>query len=350
MSSFINAYLQSSADAARAAQNVFAYSPNYADVFNKGLQAQATKDLADIKRKASQDALEIETKARKDYTKGIQKARSEAQAQTRMAGVLSALGGLGMYGTQKIIKDRNKLPEVTYTPPEPVDRSGVDAAQQSVLDQLDSMETQLSDFGDAQQQQIEQVETAAATLLATADDFTGNGGKLQAFKAGGKGWSVLGPTLQFAEGTWRKGDRAYNTGYNYNEFEDLSKHPDTVWFADGAKRGSAAAGAYQFMPDTYASASNALGLTDFTPASQEKAAEYLATKRGVDTSKPFTTVTQLRQASNLLAPEWASMPKYDGKSAYEGDAIGNSAKRFESIRNFYDQQLIKMGFPALLEQ
>ena len=119
----------------------------------------------------------------------------------------------------------------------------------------------------------------------------------------GSGWTALGSTLKFAEGTYQKGDKSYNTGFGYNMIDDLSKHPDTVF-----NNTSAAAGAYQFMPETWSRVSNHLGLTDFSPQSQELAGEQLAKWRGVDTTKTYTTRAGLVQDFYKMAPEWASIP------------------------------------------
>lgn len=58
-------------------------------------------------------------------------------------------------------------------------------------------------------------------------------------------------------------------------FNDFSRHPNIAEpRADGRK--STAAGKYQFIKGTWERAANALGLTDFSPASQDKAAWWLA--------------------------------------------------------------------------
>ena len=149
----------------------------------------------------------------------------------------------------------------------------------------------------------------------------------------GSGWTALGSTLKFAEGTYQKGDKSYNTGFGYNMIDDLSKHPDTVF-----NNTSAAAGAYQFMPETWSRVSNHLGLTDFSPQSQELAGEQLAKWRGVDTTKTYTTRAGLVQDFYKMAPEWASIPTASGKSYYDGDGI-NSAKPMEDLISFYESQV-----------
>lgn len=65
---------------------------------------------------------------------------------------------------------------------------------------------------------------------------------------------------------------AYNVLNGGETFTDFSDHPRRV----GAGGTSTAAGKYQFIEDTWDRAAAALGLTDFSPASQEKAAWWLA--------------------------------------------------------------------------
>ena len=153
----------------------------------------------------------------------------------------------------------------------------------------------------------------------------------------GAGWSALGPTIKFAEGTHRMGKRSYNTGFGYSMFDDLSKHPDKLYKTGG--KPTSAAGAYQFITPTWNRAASALDLKDFGPESQERAGEWLTQERGVQTQKPFTTVAELKDAFKKISPEWASIPDPDtGKSAYDGDGV-NSARAFEDLRKFYEKQV-----------
>jgi lysozyme len=71
-------------------------------------------------------------------------------------------------------------------------------------------------------------------------------------------------TIRYAEGTWRNGSsQGYRILYGGAEFKSLAKHPDTVVVKRYA---SAAAGAYQFMPSTWALAAARLKLPDFGPS------------------------------------------------------------------------------------
>jgi muramidase (phage lysozyme) len=122
-------------------------------------------------------------------------------------------------------------------------------------------------------------------------------------------WSRLSKVIRYGEGT--SGDAGYTTQFTGTQFNDTSKHPRQI--RSSGSLSSDAAGAYQFLSTTWDEAKGALNLTDFSPASQEKAGQFLAQRRGVDTSKVFTNIDEFRSAMDKLAPEWASLP-YSGTS------------------------------------
>lgn len=129
--------------------------------------------------------------------------------------------------------------------------------------------------------------------------------------------------IAFAEGTWGEGAPRYDITFGYQPIKDLSRHPDRV--VRGDRYSSAAAGAYQFMPDTWARAQKALGLKDFGPQSQDKAALQLLRWRGVDPDRDPIT----RETVAKVAREWASLPTLEGRSAY-----GQPVKSFEALQKF----------------
>ena len=136
--------------------------------------------------------------------------------------------------------------------------------------------------------------------------------------SGTDGWSKLSKVIRYGEGT--SGDAGYTTQFTGSQFTDLSRHPRQMKSGGGYK--SDAAGAYQFLSTTWDEAKSALGLKDFSPASQEAAGKYLAQRRGVDTSKVYTNIDDFTKAINKLAPEWASLP-YQGVSP-SGHGKGSS--------------------------
>lgn len=132
-------------------------------------------------------------------------------------------------------------------------------------------------------------------------------------------------TIALAEGT--SGPNGYQTMFTGRLFNDLSKHPRQLNRSNGYE--SDAAGRYQFLSTTWDGVARPLGLTDFSPASQDRAALELIRRRGVDPDKPLD-----RAALNRLAPEWASLPTLEDKSYY-----GQPVKAADKLLNFYNQRL-----------
>ena len=310
-----------------------AYSFDAFDLAKTGMEADASKYITKKENEAKRDYYKTMGETNLAGQKQVNKAADNAAQQQRMAGGLGLLGALS-YGTSRYFQNKNnQLP-----PPEKRQSADNSAHLEALSSQVESLQDSLSDitkFGEkyGTLKNTKPNETSA-TGGVTPSPSPSVSTPTKTSLGGGAGWSALGSTIKFAEGTFRKGDKAYNTGFGYNMFDDLSKHPDKVF-----NNTSAAAGAYQFMPSTWQGAKSALKLTDFGPQSQERAGEYLTTKRGVQTDKPFTTVQELRAAFDKLAPEWASIPlSSTGKSYYDGDGI-NSAKPFDELRRFYEQQV-----------
>lgn len=142
--------------------------------------------------------------------------------------------------------------------------------------------------------------------------------------------------ISFAEGTYLPGKGPqYNIQFGGGRFANLAKHPNLVVNKGGYS--SAAAGAYQFMPGTWASVSKQVGAPDFGPASQDRAALELIRRRGVDPAKdPITP-----QTLSKLAPEWASLPTVSGKSFY-----GQPVKSFRQIQEFLSREARGVSQPG----
>lgn len=137
-------------------------------------------------------------------------------------------------------------------------------------------------------------------------------------------------TIRFAEGTWRGGSAdGYRMIYGGELVSKLDRHPDRVVVRGYA---SAAAGAYQFMPDTWERASDSLNLRGFGPANQDQAALYLVERSGA-----LAAIDQGRLTPDLmarLAPVWASFPTLSGASYY-----GQPVKRGDDLARFYADRL-----------
>jgi lysozyme len=107
--------------------------------------------------------------------------------------------------------------------------------------------------------------------------------------------------VQYSEGTL--GKDAYRKLYGGGSFNDLSKHPNTPVSKWGVT--STAAGAYQILNKTWQELQQKLGLPDFSPQSQDKAAIELIKRR-----KALDDVMAGRFAQAIIKcrKEWASLP------------------------------------------
>ncbi len=135
--------------------------------------------------------------------------------------------------------------------------------------------------------------------------------------------------IAYAEGTDRARKGAgYDVMFGGSRFTDFSRHPDRVITTPSFPRGSAAAGRYQFMPGTFSGVASRLGLKDFSPQAQDRAALELIERRGVN---PYVD-RPTPQTIAKLAPEWASLPTLQGKSYY-----GQPVKSFAELQKFLGQ-------------
>ena len=135
--------------------------------------------------------------------------------------------------------------------------------------------------------------------------------------------------ISFAEGTRDQPNGGYKTLFGFGQFDDYSKHPDKVVRSGGYA--SAAAGRYQFMPDTFNRLAKKLGLKDFSPQSQDKAALELAKELGI-TQNILKNEGISPRVSALLGRQWASFP---GKSI----GLDQPTKKLNSIQTAYKKSL-----------
>lgn len=126
-------------------------------------------------------------------------------------------------------------------------------------------------------------------------------------------------TIQYAEGTY--GKDSYRKLYGGSAFNDLSRHPNTPMKKWGIT--STAAGAYQILSKTWNEIQGKLGLPDFSPLSQDKAAIELIRRR-----KALEDVVAGRfgQALVKCRKEWASLP---------GAGYGQNEKNAQSLLAVY---------------
>lgn len=124
----------------------------------------------------------------------------------------------------------------------------------------------------------------------------------------------------------------YNALYGNGRFDDFSKHPNIrrqFREKSGKVNYTTAAGAYQMLGSTWGRTAKRLGLTDFTPHSQDVAAVYL-----IKESKALDDVMngQWDAALRKTSPVWASLPysPYDQPSRSKKDAMAFLAKHSAS--------------------
>lgn len=108
-----------------------------------------------------------------------------------------------------------------------------------------------------------------------------------------------------AEGTTEHG---YNTAFGGGRFESLADHPRYLKpfkQTDGKTNYTSAAGKYQFLSNTWDETAKALGLTDFSPESQDLGALYLLHQKGV---LPTLQAGDFKTAVDKTGSVWASLP------------------------------------------
>jgi len=107
--------------------------------------------------------------------------------------------------------------------------------------------------------------------------------------------------IAWSEGT--SGPDGYRTLFGGGTFDSYADHPRTVVCASGYA--SSAAGRYQILAKTWDSLKTKLGLTDFSPDSQDKCAIELIRERGALNDVQAGRVTD---AISKVAKVWASLP------------------------------------------
>jgi lysozyme len=148
-------------------------------------------------------------------------------------------------------------------------------------------------------------------------------------------------TIRYAEGTSGPGGYSaiFRTAGGPNVFTDFSDHPRVAKsFKSGGKTyWTSAAGAYQLMAvsvkpdgtttriDTWDRLKAKLGLTDFSPASQDRAAIELISECGALND---VKAGRFEAAINKCRGTWASLP---------GAPYGQPTKAMGTLRNVYAQ-------------
>ena len=121
---------------------------------------------------------------------------------------------------------------------------------------------------------------------------------------------------------WAEG-ADYNTLVGGGTFNDYSRHPDIY----NAALDSDAAGRYQFLEPTWRQYKRQLGLPDFSPASQDKAAIAILEENGVP---ELLAQGKVCDAFNAVGGVWASLPNNN---------YGQPQKNCEELEQRYERYL-----------
>ena len=126
------------------------------------------------------------------------------------------------------------------------------------------------------------------------------------------------------EGTQRHG---YYTMYGGGRADDLSTFP-------GGGRHSPS-GRYQMTAGTFARAQKALGLTDFSPNSQDLAAAWLLHANAI---LPYLKIGDFNGALDPASTQWSSLPMNESGDANPANG-GQSPKDYTAVFNTYRNNL-----------
>lgn len=112
-------------------------------------------------------------------------------------------------------------------------------------------------------------------------------------------------TIRVAEGT--AGGNGYSMLFGGDTFSGFADHPRVLVTrtSNGKPITSSAAGAYQILRRTWDGVRAKLGLPDFSPASQDRAAVELIRQRG---ALADVRAGRFADAINKCRKEWASLP------------------------------------------
>jgi muramidase (phage lysozyme) len=277
--------------------------PDYGKLSQTAMVTNAKEKISAMK--ASEKVATAGIKAYSDVTQTGQKVavfnkKNEIANKQRKAGGLAAIGkiaGAGFLAATDNTKGRER-PKADFS-----------AINENYKTKRDAL---LSDYDNR---------NTSSTTTTTGKDDSGKvtgGSESPSTSTTGTGmtdaWAKWSKVIRAGEGT--TGDKGYTTMFTGAQFSDFSKHPELLHSSGRYK--SDAAGAYQFLSTTWKPAAKELGITDFSPASQEKVGKYLAQKRGLATDTVFTDKASFLRELDKIAPEWASMPTLKTGTSYYG--------------------------------
>ena len=310
-------------------------SPDYGKLAETAATIRSKEKQAAIKAEAAVTKTGIQAAGEVKAYKTKVKAEGELKQAKRKAGALAVAGQMfndsgTAYWDSKDIKLRDTS-DSNYEQP---GKASAEEALETAIKNSELVEQGINpETGKPYGKQTSDKTTDTSTTNGGASSpkvpaATANGGQSLALSSNnsggslaqsyGKEWYALQTVIRHVEGT--RGDKGYNTRFGGHLFEGFDAHPNiaapTPW---GTK--SEAAGAFQFMKPTWDASAKALGLTDFTPESQQKAGRYLTQRRGVNPDGDFRDFNAFASSISKLSPEWAGLPNStSGRTGYHGQA------------------------------
>lgn len=152
------------------------------------------------------------------------------------------------------------------------------------------------DDGDADYEAPDLLDQAAAWM----DDIL-DGGPMTPYEQ--KNVAAFLKTIRVSEGT--SGDDGYSILVGGGHFYSYADHPRQLVYLPKLGINSSAAGAYQILRRTWDGVRAKLGLADFSPASQDRAAVELIRQRG---ALADVRAGRFAAAIEKCRKEWASLP------------------------------------------
>ena len=300
--------------------------PRFDDIGKEQIKAAANEKVAafranaKVANAATDSITQVEnTKTNIKRDKAIDAARGKARMAGKLAGGVAAMGIAGIRMGEK--QKPNEMLGIYKGFMDKYKNRGSE-----IQGEMDALEEQMSNYkpsnsaGDSDTDTPTTDTTGTTGGSTTGSDTSGGGG--------GTDWK-LGKLIRYAEGT--AGADGYRTQFTGTTFDDMSKHPAQIRSSNGLS--SDAAGAYQFLSTTWKSTADKLGLTDFSPASQDKGGRYLVEQRGVNPDTDYTNFDAFKADISKLAPEWASLPTASTGTSY----YGQGGKSIEDLWNYYQK-------------
>ncbi|MEY2987310.1 MAG: hypothetical protein RJB13_831 [Pseudomonadota bacterium] len=135
-------------------------------------------------------------------------------------------------------------------------------------------------------------------------------------------------TIAFAEGT----NDSYNIIFSFARFQSYAAHPRRLMCSGGYC--SDAAGRYQIKSTTWDDVRKVIGVSDFSPASQDRAAIQLIKWRGgLDDVERIASQSDFSNALYTVRLEWASLPH--SPYGQPTKTVGGLWEKFKAFRAKY---------------